>query len=99
MNSEQMKMMKAQREQASASAPPALKCKICNRLYCEPVSMLCMHTFCMNCVGKLQQTIEFTSVECPLCMQSTDIEPDYLPKNLDIKKKVDDYLAGTASYR
>eukprot|EP00794_Sanderia_malayensis_P000311 gene311-941_t len=71
------------------------KSKVCTLCYCNfdikqpyriPRKLHCEHTFCTDCIKKLQD-LQGQAIECPLCQKTTLIPAsglDALEKNLDI---------------
>ncbi|KAI1893692.1 hypothetical protein AGOR_G00126310 [Albula goreensis] len=40
------------------------RCPVCQEIFLEPVTMPCSHSVCLSC---FKQTVQFTSLRCPLC--------------------------------
>lgn len=48
------------------------ECSICNLLFCPPVSLTCGHSYCMQCIWELCETMENVkendgTIKCPIC--------------------------------
>jgi len=48
-----------------------IECQICQAYFTNPVSLSCLHTFCLACVEPLVQE---ESVKCPVCEYETDLD-------------------------
>lgn len=46
-------------------------CAICQNFLCKPVTLMCQHTFCKNCITMhiKNDSFETTFPSCPLCSQ------------------------------
>ncbi|XP_029910666.1 nuclear factor 7, brain-like [Myripristis murdjan] len=70
---------------ASASYMEDLTCSICLTIFTDPVSLLCGHSFCKECI-----TISLSKKDqCPQCRTTVPIEEKYLPTSHILKSLAD----------
>ena len=51
-----------------------LTCIICEDQYCDPRTLQCLHTFCLNCIKRWSSNRgSGDNVQCPTCRQVTDL--------------------------
>uniref|UniRef100_A0A667XPC0 Uncharacterized protein n=1 Tax=Myripristis murdjan TaxID=586833 RepID=A0A667XPC0_9TELE len=73
---------------ASASYMEDLTCSICLTIFTDPVSLLCGHSFCKECI-----TISLSKKDqCPQCRTTVPIEEKYLPTSHILKSLVAQFL-------
>ncbi|KAF7655163.1 hypothetical protein LDENG_00059830 [Lucifuga dentata] len=66
---------------ASASYSEELTCSICLAIFTDPVSLLCGHSFCRNCI-----TVCLSSKDqCPECRTTVPTAETFLPTNHTLK--------------
>ena len=63
---------------ASIELIEELECSICLNQYVKPKLLSCMHTFCLECISKLQkvirpQKVQKKDVVCPQCRNLTEV--------------------------
>ena len=72
----------------SVSLEEELTCSICLELYKEPVSLPCLHSFCLGCLQKIhQKNKQPTIIECPQCRIEVKLDSgavEELPRNFDL---------------
>uniref|UniRef100_A0A667XA80 RING-type domain-containing protein n=1 Tax=Myripristis murdjan TaxID=586833 RepID=A0A667XA80_9TELE len=62
-----------------------LTCSICLTIFTDPVSLLCGHSFCKECI-----TISLSKKDqCPQCRTTVPIEEKYLPTSHILKSLAD----------
>ncbi|XP_076024076.1 uncharacterized protein LOC143014166 [Genypterus blacodes] len=66
---------------ASASYTEDLTCSVCLTLFTDPVSLLCGHSFCRNCITVCLSTQD----QCPQCRTNVPTEEGFLPTNHILK--------------
>ncbi|XP_066301765.1 tripartite motif-containing protein 2-like [Branchiostoma lanceolatum] len=65
-----------------------LTCPVCNKLFCEPKILPCLHTFCKSCLEKWVKQ----KVSCPFCRTEITLPSEGvsgLPTNFNINKLLD----------
>eukprot|EP00058_Branchiostoma_floridae_P013958 XP_002599446.1 hypothetical protein BRAFLDRAFT_223862 [Branchiostoma floridae] len=65
-----------------------LTCPVCNKLFCEPKILPCLHTFCKTCLEKWMKQ----KVSCPFCRTKVTLPSEGvsgLPTNFNINKLLD----------
>ena len=70
--------------------PAYLSCPICHQLYKKPKSLPCLHSYCEECLVKLQ---EGSDLICTVCKQTTQIPSDgmkQLPNHLFLTRLADE---------
>ena len=68
-------------------------CVYCNNVYSDPKILNCLHSFCKECITKLQQDEETTSIVCPTCNESNPLPEggvSYLPSNIRLREKAEE---------
>ena len=68
-------------------------CVYCNNVYSDPRILNCLHSFCKECITKLQQDEETTSIVCPTCNESNPLPEggvSYLPSNIRLRVKAEE---------
>ncbi|KAG9348358.1 hypothetical protein JZ751_002093 [Albula glossodonta] len=53
-----------EKETAKLLSLEEARCPVCQEIFLEPVTMPCSHSVCLSC---FKQTVQFTSLRCPLC--------------------------------
>ena len=48
-----------------------LQCAICDDQLKQPKYLLCLHTFCADCLGRLAKSMNNKFLPCPLCREKT----------------------------
>ncbi|XP_028264781.1 nuclear factor 7, ovary-like isoform X1 [Parambassis ranga] len=62
-----------------------LTCSVCLTLFTDPVTLLCGHDFCRQCITEVLNTQH----QCPLCKSSVSAEATSLPTSLTLKNLVE----------
>ncbi|XP_028264787.1 nuclear factor 7, ovary-like [Parambassis ranga] len=62
-----------------------LTCSVCLTLFTDPVTLLCGHAFCRQCITEVLRSQH----ECPLCKTSVSAEATSLPTSLILKNLVE----------
>jgi hypothetical protein len=62
-----------------------LICSICRDILYEPTTLYCQHTFCNNCLEKIEEN---SMVECPLCHHKGLIIPSHNYKIKEVIEKI-----------
>ncbi|XP_029910664.1 nuclear factor 7, brain-like [Myripristis murdjan] len=70
---------------ASASYMEDLTCSICLTIFTDPVSLLCGHSFCRECITNSLSIKD----QCPQCRTTVPKEEKYLPTNHILKSLAD----------
>mmetsp|Transcript_1967 Transcript_1967/g.6184 ORF Transcript_1967/g.6184 Transcript_1967/m.6184 type:complete len:585 (+) Transcript_1967:1274-3028(+) len=79
--------------------PSHLTCQGCMCMYVEPRALLCMHVLCGECLQLAQDNTPESGLNCPLCGELTELDFNMLPKDLDLLRAVDKFVAGQAPPR
>lgn len=58
-----------------------LECSLCLKLFFEPITTACGHTFCRECLGR---SVDHAS-HCPLCRTALHLDPDTHPVTVAIQ--------------
>ncbi|KAJ8033555.1 E3 ubiquitin-protein ligase TRIM56 [Holothuria leucospilota] len=52
-----------------------LHCYICMKRFSEPLMLVCLHSFCLNCLKKYENKVQGKQLSCPVCRRSVEL-PD-----------------------
>ena len=69
-----------------------MSCPICYRLYKDPKVLPCQHSYCLECLSKLERNRQVT---CPECRKVADVPDGGIQEfktNFFINRLVDDYI-------
>ncbi|KAL0488415.1 hypothetical protein AKO1_015590 [Acrasis kona] len=72
-----------------------LECSLCMRVFYEPVTLPCGHTFDKSCLARV---FDYTD-KCPLCRQVSHILPVHLPVTVVVKQLAQRYLGADYEQR
>jgi len=72
-----------------------LECSLCMRVFYEPVTLPCGHTFDKSCLSRV---FDYTD-KCPLCRQVSHILPVHLPITVVVKQLAQRYLGADYEQR
>ena len=64
-----------------------LRCRICNKVYSDPILLPCLHTFCKACIAGLEHNDD--GIKCPVCNMVLLLPADGiegLPRNVYIAR-------------
>lgn len=66
-----------------------LTCFLCSKLYEEPTTLQCLHSFCKKCILKnIQQQTSDVTKKCPVCQETTDENLEEKNTNMLLKNRV-----------
>uniref|UniRef100_A0A8C5R2K6 Uncharacterized protein n=1 Tax=Leptobrachium leishanense TaxID=445787 RepID=A0A8C5R2K6_9ANUR len=68
-----------------------LTCSICTDIYKDPVTLTCGHSFCLVCITRTWDNLDFGGYSCPECRQPFPTEPQ-LKRNLRLCNIVERFL-------
>lgn len=66
-----------------------LTCFLCSKLYEEPTTLQCLHSFCKKCILKnIQQQTSDVTKKCPVCQETIDENLEEKNTNMLLKNRV-----------
>ncbi|XP_063284197.1 E3 ubiquitin-protein ligase TRIM39-like [Pelobates fuscus] len=76
----------------SADLREELTCSVCTAIYTDPVTLTCGHSFCLVCITKTWDSLEFRRYSCPECRQLFMTKPE-LKRNMKMCNIVKHFLS------
>ncbi|XP_040191639.1 E3 ubiquitin/ISG15 ligase TRIM25-like [Rana temporaria] len=78
---------------ASADLRKELECSVCLNIYTDPVTLICGHNFCRDCIGRVLDTQEGSGgYSCPECREEFQDRPA-LRRNITLRNIVQNFLS------